>query len=81
MKSRKRVDTFQSWELDATTTASVRFPETAPHQHHADVVPRADEKEEDPEDPAVPARLEKALSESLLPHREMYGCHKNQQQS
>ena len=81
MRSRKRVATFQLWELDATTTASARFPVTALHQHHADVVPRADEKEEGPEDPAAPARLEKALSELLLLHKETHGCHNNQRRS
>ena len=81
MNSRKRVDTFQLWELDATTTASVRFPETAPYLQHVDVVPRADEKEEDPEDPAAQAALEKVPTESILPHKGMYGCHSSQQRS
>ena len=83
MRSRKHVAIFQSWELDATMTASIRSRETAPNLHHEDEVHHAeDEKEEeDPEDLATPVPPEKALSESLRLHREIPACRNNQQRS
>ena len=61
--------------------ASIRFLGIAPHQLLADVVCRADGKEEDPEGPVAPAPLEKEHSVSHLLLKETRGCRNNLRRS
>ena len=82
MRSRKRVAIFQSWELDATKTASIRPREIVLNLHHVDEehhVEGEKDQKEDPEDPATPAPPERALWE--LPHKRIHACRNNQQRS
>ena len=81
MKSRKHEATFLSSGMAATTMASIRFLGIVPRRLLADVVCRADEKEENPEGPVHPVPAEKEHSASPLLLKGTRGCRSNLRRS